>query len=243
MSKFDAIRGIAFDLDGTLVDSAPGLTAAVDKALYALELPKAGEERVVTWIGNGAAVLIERALNWAINEKQPGKGLTADACQKQMMRKLFDIYYAQEAEEGSFLFPAVFDSLAALCAAGLPLAVVTNKPTLFVRPILESLGIAGYFNVIVGGDDVAHKKPHPEAIQKVLEQLNLAPETLAFVGDSRNDIQAARAAGCPSVGLTYGYNYGESISLSKPDLVLDGFQQLLPVFGLSQQKNQELTNE
>ncbi|BDH44289.1 phosphoglycolate phosphatase [Salmonella enterica subsp. enterica serovar Choleraesuis] len=241
MSKSNIVRGVAFDLDGTLVDSAPGLTSAVDKSLYALELPQAGEDRVVTWIGNGAEVLMERALNWAMNEKHPGK--TVDEHQLRMMRKLFDSYYAEEAQEGSFLFPAVADSLAALNKAGIPLAVVTNKPTPFVAPILESLGIASYFDIIVGGDDVTHKKPHPEPILKVLEQLKLTPESLVFVGDSRNDIQAARAAGCRCIGLSYGYNYGESISLSEPDIVLDEFQQLLPALGLSKQDNQELTHE
>lgn len=249
MDKLENIRGVAFDLDGTLVDSAPGLTAAVDNALYALELPMAGEERVVTWIGNGADVLIQRALTWARQERaalRAAQGKPSvdhddipQAEQQTILRKLFDRYYGEVAEEGSFLFPAVADTLGALHAKGLPLALVTNKPTPFVAPILAALDIAKYFTVVIGGDDVKNKKPHPEPLLLVAEKLGLTPAELLFVGDSRNDIQAARAAGCCSVGLTYGYNYGEPISLSEPDYLFDQFNELLPAFGLPYSENQE----
>ena len=249
MDKLQHIRGVAFDLDGTLVDSAPGLTAAVDNALYALELPMAGEERVVTWIGNGADVLIQRALTWARQERaalRAAQGKPSvdhddipQAEQQAILRKLFDRYYGEVAEEGSFLFPAVADTLGALHAKGLPLALVTNKPTPFVAPILASLDIAKYFTVVIGGDDVKNKKPHPEPLLLVAEKLGLAPAELLFVGDSRNDIQAAKAAGCSSIGLTYGYNYGEPISLSEPDYIFDQFNELLPAFGLPYSETQE----
>ncbi|ELK0755896.1 phosphoglycolate phosphatase [Klebsiella oxytoca] len=249
MDKLHNIRGVAFDLDGTLVDSAPGLTAAVDNALYALELPMAGEERVVTWIGNGADVLIQRALTWARQERatlRAAQGKPSvdhddipQAEQQAILRKLFDRYYGEVAEEGSFLFPAVADTLGALHAKGLPLALVTNKPTPFVAPILSSLDIAKYFTVVIGGDDVKNKKPHPEPLLMVAEKLGLASAELLFVGDSRNDIQAAKAAGCCSIGLTYGYNYGEPISLSEPDYIFDQFNELLPAFGLPYSENQE----
>jgi len=249
MDKLQNIRGVAFDLVGTLVDSAPGLTAAVDNALYALELPMAGEERVVTWIGNGADVLIQRALTWARQERaalRAAQGKPSvdhddipQAEQQAILRKLFDRYYGEVAEEGSFLFPAVADTLGALHAKGLPLALVTNKPTPFVAPILASLDIAKYFTVVIGGDDVKNKKPHPEPLLMVAEKLGLAPTELLFVGDSRNDIQAAKAAGCSSIGLTYGYNYGEPISQSEPDYIFDQFNELLPAFGLPYSETQE----
>ncbi|WP_063103701.1 phosphoglycolate phosphatase [Escherichia coli] len=221
MNKFEDIRGVAFDLDGTLVDSAPGLAAAVDMALYALELPVAGEERVITWIGNGADVLMERALTWARQEratqrKTMGKPPVDDDIpaeeQVRILRKLFDRYYGEVAEEGTFLFPHVADTLGALQAKGLPLGLVTNKPTPFVAPLLEALDIAKYFSVVIGGD-------------------------------SRNDIQAAKAAGCPSVGLTYGYNYGEAIDLSQPDVIYQSINDLLPALGLPHSENQESKND
>lgn len=253
MNKLQAIRGVAFDLDGTLVDSAPGLTSAVDRALYALELPVAGEDRVITWIGNGADVLMERALTWARQERailrssqgKPGVD-HADIPQDEqlrLLRKLFHRYYEETVEEGSFLFPDVVETLRALHAKGMPLALVTNKPTPFVAPLLEALDIAKYFSVVVGGDDVQNKKPHPEPILLVAGKLSLTPEQLLFVGDSRNDILAAKAAGSPSVGLTYGYNYGESITLSEPDVVFDSFKDLLPALGLPHSENQESKND
>ncbi|MER0126483.1 phosphoglycolate phosphatase [Franconibacter daqui] len=253
MDKLQAIRGVAFDLDGTLVDSAPGLAYAVDSALYALELPQAGEPRVITWIGNGADVLVQRALKWAREEKAAQRiaaGKPAlDAMdipeeeQARMLRKLFDRYYGEVVEESSFLFPDVEQTLHALHDNGMPMALVTNKPTPFVAPLLEALGIAKFFTVIIGGDDVTNKKPHPEPLLMVLEKLGLAAPELLFVGDSRNDILAAQAAGCCSVGLTYGYNYGEAIALSKPDIIFDHFRDLLPALGLPHSDYQELKNE
>lgn len=225
MAHFTNIRALAFDLDGTLIDSAPGLAAAVDAALGALNLPAAGIERVSTWIGNGADVMIERALTWALGH-QPSGDLLSDA------RLLLDKHYATTVKDGSKLFPQVKEGLALLAAKGLPMAIVTNKPTPFVAPLLQSLGIDSYFSLIIGGDDVAAKKPHPAPLFMVLGKFGLLPSELLFIGDSRNDIQAAKAAGTPCVGLSYGYNYGEPIASSAPDLVLDHFNDLLPATGL-----------
>ena len=253
MDKLQATRGVAFDLDGTLVDSAPGLSSAVDRALYALELPVAGEDRVVTWIGNGADVLMERALTWARQERASQRSAQGKPSvdhtdipqeeQQRILRKLFDRFYEETVEEGSFLFPDVAETLSVLHDKGIPLGLVTNKPTPFVAPLLEALDIAKYFSVIVGGDDVQNKKPHPEPLLLVAGKLSLTPAELLFVGDSRNDILAAKAAGCPCVGLTYGYNYGEAITLSEPDVVFDRFKDLLPALGLSHSEHQELKND
>lgn len=225
MAHFTDIRALAFDLDGTLVDSAPGLAEAIDRTLADLKLPPAGVERVSTWIGNGADVMMSRALNWALNrEPQPDEQRDA--------RALFDRYYAETVEAGSTLFPQVKATLQALAAKGLPMAIVTNKPTPFVAPLLASLGIADAFSLIIGGDDVIVKKPHPAAIFLVLGNFGLLPQQLLFVGDSRNDILAAQAAGVPNIGMTFGYNYGEPIAASRPDLTLSSFDELLPALGL-----------
>ncbi|AML56541.1 Phosphoglycolate phosphatase [Serratia rubidaea] len=232
MADFSAIRALAFDLDGTLVDSAPGLAAAMDRALAEMNLPQPGIERVSTWIGNGADVLVQRALRWAEVDETPA--------QCRLLRERFDCCYADTVADGSRLFPQVRQTLAQLAESGMPMALVTNKPTPFVAPLLRSLGIADYFPLIIGGDDVIEKKPHPAPLYLVLGKLGLRAGELLFVGDSRNDIQAAQAAGCPSVGLTYGYNYGEAIALSHPDRVLERFADLLPVLGRSSLENQEI---
>ena len=163
--------------------------------------------------------------------------------QVRILRKLFDRYYGDVAEEGTFLFPHVADTLGALHAKGLPLGLVTNKPTPFVAPLLNALDIAKYFSVVIGGDDVKNKKPHPDPLLLVASRMGIAPEKLLFVGDSRNDIQAAKAAGCCSVGLTYGYNYGEPLALSEPDYLFDQFNELLPALGLPYSETQELKND
>ncbi|MBS0056676.1 phosphoglycolate phosphatase [Yersinia sp. Marseille-Q3913] len=232
MTKFGAIRGVAFDLDGTLVDSAPGLASAIDMALVHQSLPAAGQGRVSTWIGNGADVLVERALRWA--------GREPDTQAVAHTRELFDHYYAKTVEQGSQLFPQVKATLEQLAVSGLSMGLITNKPTAFVAPLLASLGIADYFSVIIGGDDVVVKKPHPAPLYLLLAKLGLHAREMLFVGDSRNDIMAAQAAGCPSIGLTYGYNYGEAIATSHPDCVMDHFADLLPAIGLPSLKDQEV---
>ena len=224
MAHFTNIRALAFDLDGTLVDSLPGLASAIDSMLSELNLPVAGAARVSTWIGNGADILVERALAWAQNQ-DPQANVVRES------RLIFDKYYAETVEQGSVLYPHVEKTLATLHAAGFPLAIVTNKPTPFVAPLLQSLGIARYFSLVIGADDVAAKKPHPAPLFMVLGKFGLLPSELLFVGDSRNDILAAKAAGAPCVGMTYGYNYGEPITTSQPDITLDHFNDLMPSLG------------
>ncbi len=224
------IRAIAFDLDGTLVDSAGGLADALDQALIAKGLPAAGKERVAIWIGNGADVMVERALTWAGADHSPEL--------HRETRKLFDKFYETSVITGSQLFPHVKETLAELAQHNLPMAIVTNKPTSFITPLLESLGISEFFSLILGGDDVKEKKPHPAPLYLTMGMFGLHKEELLFVGDSRNDILAAQAAGCPCVGLTYGYNYGESITLSQPNYVLANFPDLLPTIGFSTLKQQ-----
>lgn len=222
-SPLAKIKAIGFDLDGTLVNSAPGLAAAVDAMLVALGRDKAGLSLVSHWIGNGADVLVERALAWS--------GLLPDTELHAQARALFDKYYALEIDSGSQLYPNVIETLSALAQQGYVMALVTNKPTPFVAPLLEQLEISSYFSTIVGGDDVVVKKPHPAPIYLILARLGLRADELLFVGDSRNDIQAAKAAFCPTVGLSYGYNYGEPIAESQPNVVLDDFIQLLSILG------------
>lgn len=226
--SLENIKAIAFDLDGTLVDSASGLAEALDKALEEQGFSPAGKERVSIWVGNGADVMVERALTWA--------GATITPELHQATRQSFDKFYAVSVTTGSELFPEVKETLDKLAQHDLPMAIVTNKPTPFIAPLLKKLGIENYFSLVLGGDDVKEKKPHPAPLYLTMGKFGLRKEELLFVGDSRNDIIAAQSAQCPCVGLTYGYNYGESIALSEPDCVLTQFSDILPIIGLSDSK-------
>lgn len=221
MTQLGHIKGIVFDLDGTLVNSAPGLASAVDKTLHSLHLPVAGVERVAEWIGNGADIMLQRALCWASGQKPA-------ISQIQQARHIFDKHYQQCSLDGSVLYPSVISVLQQLHNQQYKLAIFTNKPSPFVRPLLQYLQIDGYFSVVIGANDVIINKPHPAALFLILGQLGLLPSELVMVGDSDNDIAAARAAGIAVLGLSYGYNYGQPIADSHPDWVLDNFEQLLP---------------
>ena len=155
--------------------------------------------------------------------------LQADAKQLTAVRHQFNHYYQQTINHGTVLYPHVTHTLATLAERHYPLAIVTNKPSQFIPALLQSLQIDRYFSLVLGGDDVVKQKPHPAPLYQVLATFGLKANELLFVGDSRNDILAARQATCPVAALSYGYNYGESIALSQPDHILDHFEQLLTV--------------
>lgn len=148
-------------------------------------------------------------------------------------RELFDEFYEQSGHKLSHLYPTVKETLAELHQAGFTLAVVTNKPSKFVPHILEQHGIAHYFVDVLGGDAFPEKKPNPVALNWLMEKHQVQPGEMLMVGDSKNDILAAKNAGCTSFGLTYGYNHGEPISASNPDFVADKMSELLEVVAVS----------
>ncbi|MGC2868478.1 phosphoglycolate phosphatase [Proteus vulgaris] len=225
--KLKGIRAIAFDLDGTLTDSAVGLTEATDYALTSKGFAPAGKHNVTIWVGNGVDMLLTRALHNA------GVEDVTETLLKEM-RDLFDEYYATSVKTGSDLFPHVKETLEVLASHNIPLGIVTNKPSPFIAPLLQQLKIDKYFSLVLGGDDVKEKKPHPAPLYLTMGTFGVKKEELLFVGDSRNDIIAAQAAECPCVGLTYGYNYGVSIADSKPDYTLDNFADLLSILDITQ---------
>ncbi|KHT59340.1 phosphoglycolate phosphatase [Photobacterium gaetbulicola] len=227
MSQLSGIDFIAFDLDGTLLDSVPDLADAADKTMRALGRAGVTVEQVTTWIGNGADILIGRALSQSVDVDPD-----LDPALHREARALFDRFYEEGGHEKSALYPGVKETLAAFHAAGLPMAIVTNKPAQFVPHLLEEHGIAEYFVDVIGGDTFPLKKPDPYALNWLLDKHQITAEKMLMVGDSRNDILAAKAASCYVVGLTYGYNYGQPISESNPDIVLDHFSHLAEVVKL-----------
>ena len=227
MSQLSGIDFIAFDLDGTLLDSVPDLADAADKTMRALGRAGVTVEQVTTWIGNGADILIGRALSQSV-EVDPD----LDPALHREARALFDRFYEEGGHEKSALYPGVKETLASFHEAGVPMAIVTNKPAQFVPHLLEEHGIADFFVDVIGGDTFPLKKPDPYALNWLLDKHQITAEQMLMVGDSRNDILAAKAASCYVVGLTYGYNYGQPISESNPDIVLDHFSHLAEVVKL-----------
>ncbi|EJT1340337.1 phosphoglycolate phosphatase [Vibrio vulnificus] len=218
------IKLIAFDLDGTLLDSVPDLAVAADQATRAVGFPGVTELQVRDYVGNGADILIGRALSQSLTiNPELSDELRAQA------RELFDDFYQQTGHKLSHLYPTVKETLKELHQAGFTLALVTNKPSKFVPDVLQQHGIADYFVDVLGGDSFPEKKPNPIALNWLMEKHQIQPTEMLMVGDSKNDILAAKNAGCASFGLTYGYNHGEPISASKPDFVADSLAQLLDV--------------
>jgi len=214
---------VMFDLDGTLVDSALDLTAAVDNMLQALGRAPAGETRVRQWVGNGAPVLVMRALT---DEMYPAD----DAVESELFQAAFEVFlsaYTQSNGRYSRLYPGVETVLQHLQQAGVPMAVVTNKPMAFTTPLLKALKIDHYFDQVLGGDSLPVKKPDPLPLQVVMETFGCTPERALMLGDSRNDVLAARAAGCPVICVSYGYNHGEPVDACSPDRVVDSFTELV----------------
>jgi len=209
-----------FDLDGTLVDSVPDLAAAVDRMLGQLGREPAGIERVRLWIGNGAAVLVRRALAGDMRHEGVDDG------EAERALALFMRAYADNHSLTS-VYPGVPETLDWLREREVRLALITNKPARFLPELLADKGLDGYFQWVVGGDTLPQQKPDPAALFWVMERAGVTADEALFVGDSRNDVLAARAAGVACVALSYGYNHGRPIAEEGPALVLDALSGLV----------------
>ena len=216
------IRLILIDLDGTLIDSVLDLAFSIDEMLRQLGQPPAGESRVRNWVGNGVQSLVCRALTGEMDGK-PEKGLFDQAF------PLFMSIYAENTARHSTLYPGVREGLSELKEAGYILGCITNKAGEFTDPLLKKMGLFNDFKIIISGDTLAEKKPHPLPLLHAAEQFNMTPEQGIMIGDSINDIKAARAAGFKAVAVTYGYNHGQDIRLSEPDITIDSLTELLPI--------------
>lgn len=226
--SLEKIKLIAFDLDGTLLNSVPDLAFAVDSAIQALGYEAITEAQVGEWVGNGADILMARAMSRSLTVDPD-----LDPEQRKKGRELFNEFYSACGHTRSHLYPTVFETLETLHKSGYRLAIVTNKPGMFVPEILERQKIDLLFSDVIGGEDFPVRKPDPIALNWLLEKYGLSADEMLMVGDSKNDILAAQNAGCPSFALTYGYNHGEPIADSNPDYVADKLAEILDILPVS----------
>jgi len=209
-----------FDLDGTLVDSVPDLTFAVDAMLSDLGKPIAGLDRVRNWVGNGAAMLVKRALSQQMIPVEIEETLYQEAA------SLFFTHYQQVNGRKSILYPKVAETLTQLRNTFPYLALITNKPEQFTQPLLDYHRLPK-FDLIVCGDTLEKRKPDPEPVLHCLNVFGCTAEESVMVGDSVSDIKAAQAANVPVICVNYGYNQGENLSAYHPDRLIQHFEQLL----------------
>ncbi len=211
---------IAFDLDGTLIDSAPDLVEAVNYALTKLNKPTHSQATIQQWIGNGADVLVKRALlnNWHVGEV-PNDFEEAF--------ELFKTYYAEHDWVHSRLYEGVLETLQILKNDGFKLACITNKTARFTNPLMETAGLAPYFDFIASGDTFSEMKPNPLPLLEVAKLFNVAPENAWMIGDSINDISAGKNAGFKTIAVSYGYAGQHSMADLNADYTVDAMLDIV----------------
>ena len=211
---------LIFDLDGTLIDSVPDLANAVNATLADLGRDTFREDTIRHWVGNGASVLMARALS---GNTQIDAALPAELTQQALA--LFFNHYPTHACQQTRAYEGVTKGLTQIKAA-YTLAIVTNKPAEFVPDILTNLGWQGLFRKVLGGDSLPTKKPDPAPLLHVCQQLGFSTAQSYMIGDSKNDILAGKNAGIDTLAVSYGYNYGEDIRQSEPTHTFDDFGAL-----------------
>ncbi len=214
---------LIFDFDGTLIDSVPDLADATNTMLTQLNKPTHSLDTIKGWIGNGSRLLVERAL--AGNIQVVEGELTVE--EADHAEQVFFDAYKNISDSKTVAYPDVDAGLRQLKAAGFTLALVTNKPIRFVPKILENFGWTALFSEVLGGDSLSVKKPDPAPLLHVCEALNFQPAQAYMIGDSVNDISAGKNAGIDTIGLSYGYNYGQNIRESQPNQAFDNFADLI----------------
>ena len=214
---------LIFDFDGTLIDSVPDLADATNTMLLALGKDIYPIDTIRNWIGNGSRLLVERALVGKITVLD-GELTKEEADHAEQI--FFDAY-TELGGRKTVAYPDVDSGLKKLKAAGYTLALVTNKPIRFVPKILQSFGWQGLFSAVVGGDSLTVKKPDPGPLLHVCEALDISVAQSIMIGDSRNDILAGQNANMDTLGLSYGYNYGQDIRELNPTEAFDHFADLV----------------
>jgi len=210
---------VLIDLDGTLVDSVPDLAFSIDQMLIDLDMPVRGEDKVKHWVGNGIERLVKRALVNAM-DGDPDEALY------QRALPLFKSHYTLNNSKRSHLYEGVIEGLDYIRSRGYRMGCVTNKASKFTHPLLRDLGLADYFEVIICGDDTPKIKPDPLPLLTAAQRMQVDPNQSLMIGDSSNDVRAARAAGFQIICTSYGYNHGEDIRRYGPDAVIDSMVEL-----------------
>lgn len=220
-AAFEPPAALLFDLDGTLLDSLPDLATAVDRTLVDLGHAAAGIERVRGWIGDGARQLVREALACARAGNAPDDAELGAALEHYMR------HYAACCTDRSQLFAGVREALEHWRGQGVAMACVTNKSARFTQPLLEHFDLGALLPVAVSGDTLPRRKPDAAPLLFACEQLGIEPARAAMIGDSRNDVLAARAAGMPVICVSYGYNHGRPIDAERPDRIVDSLLELI----------------
>jgi phosphoglycolate phosphatase len=211
---------IAFDLDGTLIDSAPDLVEAVNFALTKLDKPTHSQATIQQWIGNGADVLMKRALlnNWHVGE------IPEDF---EVAFELFKTYYAEHDWVHSQLYDGVLGTLQLLKNDGFKLACITNKTARFTNSLMETAGLAPYFDFISSGDTFAEMKPNPLPLLETAKLFSVAPENAWMIGDSINDISAGKNAEFKTIAVSYGYAGQHSMADLNADYTVNAMLEIV----------------
>jgi phosphoglycolate phosphatase len=210
--QFPGVRGLIFDLDGTLIDSKLDLALAVNAALEQLGRAPLEHEQVYNYVGQGAPMLIRRALGAEATDEEAQRGLD-----------IFLRYYREHMLDNTVAYPGVREALEKL--KGWPMAVLTNKPVRFSREILEGLGMARYFGYVYGGNSFERKKPDPMGVEVLLKDWGMGAREAMMVGDSEVDVQTARNAGTWACGVSYGLGSAR-LKEFPPDILLDSLADL-----------------
>ncbi len=214
-----AVKMVMVDLDGTLIHTAPDLAASANRMLKDLGRPQADLKVIATWIGNGVPRLVKRALTGEMMAEP-------EAALFERALALFQKHYAAGVSEFSRPFPGVVEGLKQLEAQGYTLACITNKAEAFTLPLLKNLDLYKYFKLILSGDSLPKQKPDPLPLLHACKHFGITPDHGVLVGDSANDVQAARAAGMPVICVPYGYNHGHDIRESHPDQVVESLVEV-----------------
>ena len=210
---------LLFDLDGTLVDSATDLHRAMNMSLNALQLPTVTESQVRVWVGKGTALFCQSTLQHLTGKVDPAQ-------QQQLLETFLKIYNADPCVETQ-PFDGILEFLEWGLAQKKTMICVTNKPEAPARAIVDHLGMTHYFADVIGGDRFEERKPHPRQLLHCVEQYAQSKDQVLMIGDSSNDVEAARRAGIDCVVVSYGYNHGENILDCQPQQVVDNLCELI----------------